>query len=122
MSKEHKNVYRVLSYIEHLFILISTVTWYISIVGGASLVDISMGVTTYAVGLKLCVTLAGIKKYKTIIMKKKKKRDEISLAKSKLSIAEILNSKTLIHSDISHDEFFLINHLPIKKLQLQIKV
>ena len=118
MSKEHKNVYRVLSYIEHLFILISTVTWYISIVGGASLVDISMGVTTYAVGLKLCVTLAGIKKYKTIIMKKKKKRDEISLAKSKLSIAEILNSKSLIHSDISHDEFFLINNLPIKKLQL----
>ena len=119
MSKEHKNVYRVLSYIEYLFILISTVTWYISIAGAASLVDISMGATTYAIGLKLCVTLAGIKKYKTIIVKKKKKHDEIlSLAKSKLSIAEILNSKTLIHSDISHDEFFLINNLPIKKLQL----
>ena len=119
MSKEHENVYRVLSYIEHLFILISTVTWYISIAGAASLVDISMGVTTYAIGLKLCVILVGIKKYKTIIMKKKKKHDEIlSLAKTKLSIAEILNSKTLIHSDISHDEFFLINNLPIKKLQL----
>ena len=31
MSKKHKNVYRVLNYIKHLIILISTVTGYVPI-------------------------------------------------------------------------------------------
>ena len=117
MSKKHKNVYRVLSYIELLLILISTVTWYISIADVASLVDIYIGIASYAKQLKLCVIFAGIIKYRTIIMKKKRKHDKIlSLRKSKLSIVEILISKNLIHSDINHDNFFLINDVPIKKL------
>ena len=50
------------------------------------------------------------KQYKPIIKKKKKKRDKIVLlAKSKLNSIDVLISKALIDSNISHDEFELIN-------------
>ena len=50
------------------------------------------------------------KQYKPIIKKKKKKRDKIVLlAKSKLNSKDILISKALIESNISHDKFELIN-------------
>ena len=46
-----------------------------------------------------------------MIKKKKKKHDKIVLlAKSKLNSIEILISKALIDSNISHDEFILINN------------
>ena len=46
-----------------------------------------------------------------MIKKKKKKHDKIVLlSKSKLSIIEVLISKTLIDSNISH-EFVLINNV-----------
>ena len=55
---------------------------------------------------------AGIKKYKTIIKKNKKKHDKIVLlAKSKLKNVEVLISKVLIESNISHGEFVLINNV-----------
>ena len=57
-----------------------------------------------AIGLKICPTAAGVKKYKSIIKKKKKKHDKIVLlAKSKLHSIEVLTSKALINSNISHD-------------------
>ena len=71
----------------------------------ASLVGIPIGTATSAVGLKVCVRTAGIKKYKSII-KKKKQHDKIVLfAKSKLNSTEVLISRALIDSNISHDEF-----------------
>ena len=55
----------------------------------------------FAVELKTCVVTARIKKY---VMIKKKKHDKIILpAKSKLNSVEVLISKALIDSDISHD-------------------
>ena len=55
---------------------------------------------------------AGIKKYKSIIKKKKKKHDKIVLlAKSKLNSIEVLISKALIDSNISYDVFVLINNV-----------
>ena len=43
---------------------------------------------------------------------RKKKHDKIlSLIKSKLKSLEVLISKSLIHSNISHDEFVLINNV-----------
>ena len=51
MSKKHKNVYRVLNYSEHLLILISTVTGCVSISNVASLVNVSIGITSSAMGL-----------------------------------------------------------------------
>ena len=54
---------------------------------------------------------AGIKKYKSIIKKKKRKHDKVLLAKSKLISKEVLISKALIYSVIRHDEFILINNV-----------
>ena len=64
-----------------------------------------------SVGLEICVIAAGIEKYKSIIEKKEKKCDNIIfLAKSKLNNIEVLISKALIDSNISHDEFVLTNN------------
>ena len=55
---------------------------------------------------------AGIKKYKSIIKKKRRKLDKtILLAKSKLNSIEVLISKALIDSVISHDRFVLMNNV-----------
>ena len=76
------------------------------------MLGIPIGITSSAIGLKICAITAGIKKYKSIIKKKKKKHDKIVLlAKSKLNSIEVLISKALIDSVISHDEFVLINNV-----------
>ena len=112
MSKKHKKVCRVLNYIEHSLISIFTITGCVSISAFASLVGIPIGITSYSIGLKICAITVGIKKYKSIIKKKKKKHDKIVLlAKSKLNSIEVLISKALIDSNISHDEFVLINNV-----------
>ena len=105
--------YRVLNYIEHLLILISIVSGCVSISAFASSVDIPIGITSSAIGLKICVVIiAGIKKYKSMIKKKKEKHDKIlSLAKSKLNSIEVVISKALIDSSINHNEFILINNV-----------
>ena len=65
-----------------------------------------------SLGLKICAIIAGIKNYKSIINKKKKKHDKIVLlAKSKLNNIEVLISKVLINSNISHYKFILINNV-----------
>ena len=54
---------------------------------------------------------AGNKEYKSITKKQKKKHDKIKkLTKSKLNSIELLISKTLINSNISHDELVLIDN------------
>ena len=112
MSKKHKNVCRVLNYIDHLLIVISTITGYVSISAFASLVGSPIEITSSAVGLKICAITAGIKKYESIIKKKEKKHQKIVLlAKSKLNSIEVLISKALIDSNISHDEFVLVNNV-----------
>ena len=49
MSKNHKKVYRVLNYMEHFLILISTVTGCVSISAFASLVGIPIRMTNSAI-------------------------------------------------------------------------
>ena len=67
---------------------------------------------TSAIGLKICAIIAGVKKYKSIIKKKKDNHDKIVfLAKSKLNKIEVFISKALIDSNISDDEFVLINNV-----------
>ena len=73
---------------------------------------IAIGTTSSATGLKLCAITAGIKRYNSIIKKRKKKHDKIVLlAKSKLNNIEVLISKVLINLFISHNEFVLINNV-----------
>ena len=71
-SKKHNKVCRVLNYIEYLLILISTVTGFFSIFSFTSLVGIPISITNSAIGLKICVITAGIKKYKWVIKKRRK--------------------------------------------------
>ena len=112
MSRKHKKVCTTLNYIKHFLILASTITGCISISGFASLIVIPIGITSSAIGLKICAIIAGIKKYKSIIKKKKKKHAKIVLlAKSILNRIEVLISQALIDSNISHDEFDLINNV-----------
>ena len=77
MSNKQKKVYRVLNYIEHLLTLISTVTGCVFISAFVSLVDIPIGITSSAIGLRIGLIIAGIKKYKSIIKKKKQKKNMI---------------------------------------------
>ena len=96
MSKKHKKVCRVLNYIDHSVIVISIINGCISISNFASLVGISIGITSYAIELKTCVVTARMKKYKSIIKKKKSLTKMVLLAKSKLNRIEILIYKALI--------------------------
>ena len=112
MSKKYKKVCRVLNYIDHLVIVTSIITGWISISAFASLVGNLIGIASSAIGLKICVITAGILKYKSIIKEKKKNHDKIVLlVKSILNSIEVLISKALIDSNISHDEFVWINNV-----------
>ena len=109
ISRKHKKICTTLNYIEHFLILAPAITGGISISAFASLVGIPIGITSSAIGLKICAITAGTEKYKSIIKKTKKKHDEIVLlAKSTLNGIEVLISKALIDSVVSHDEFVLI--------------
>ena len=59
--------------------LASIITGCVSISAFASLVCILVGITSFAVRLKICAITAEIKKYKSVIKKKKKKYDKIML-------------------------------------------
>ena len=59
---KHKKVCKVLNYIDHSLIVISTITGCVSISAFDSLVGIPIGIMSYAIGLKICVITVGIKK------------------------------------------------------------
>ena len=112
MSKKHKKDCSVLNYIDHLLIVLSTITAGISISAFASLVGIPIRITSPAIGLKIVAITAEIKRYKSIIKKKKRIHDKIVLfAKSQQNGIDLSISKALIDSNISHDEFILINNM-----------
>ena len=74
-----------------MLILVSTVTGCVSISAFLSLVCVPMGIASSAVGIKICAVTAGIKNYKSIIKKNKKKHDKIVLlGKTKLDAIEVL--------------------------------
>ena len=79
MSKKHKKVCRVFNYIDHFFHVTSTITGDVSISAFGSLVGILIGTASSTIGLKIWAITAGIKKYKSIIKKKKKNHDKIVL-------------------------------------------
>ena len=99
MSEKYKKTCKYLNYVEHLLILVSTVTTCVSISAFASLICVPVGIKSSVIGLKICAITAGIKQYKSIIKKKKKKRNKIVLlGKYKLNTIEVLISKALIDS------------------------
>ena len=62
ISKNHKKVCTALNYIENFPILGSAITGCVSISAFASLVVIPLGITSSAIGLKICAITAAIKK------------------------------------------------------------
>ena len=54
MSEKYKTRCKYLNYVEHLLILVLTVPGCISISAFASLVTIPVGITSSAVGMKIC--------------------------------------------------------------------
>ena len=98
MSENYKKTCNYLNYAENSLILSSTITGFISISAFASLVCVHVRITSSAIGIcaNICATTAGIKKYKSIIEKKKKKLDKIVLlGKDKLNTMEVLISEAL---------------------------
>ena len=112
ISKKHQKVSTTLNYSKHFAALSSAFAGYFSVSTFGFLAGIPIGIPSPAVGLKICAITAAIKKYKSIITKKKKKHEKIVLlAKTKLNRTEVLTSKASIDSNISHDEFVLINNV-----------
>ena len=72
MSKKLKKFCVTLNQTAYFLILSSTITGCISISAFASLVGIPIGITSSAIGLKICAITEAIKNYKSIIKKKKK--------------------------------------------------
>ena len=75
--KKYKKTCKYLNYIENLLLLSSAITACVSISAFASLIYVPVGVTSSSIGIKICAITAGIKKYKSIIKKKKKNHDKI---------------------------------------------
>ena len=72
ISKKHKKIYKILNHTEHLLILVSTVTGCASISTFALLVGSFVGMASSATTIKIGVITAVIKKYTSIIKKKRK--------------------------------------------------
>ena len=62
-SKKHKQVCTTLNYIGQFLILASSITECISISGFTSLIGIPIGITSSAIGLKICAITSGIKSH-----------------------------------------------------------
>ena len=111
MSRKHKNVCTTLNYNEHFVIFSFLSYWMFFNSAFASLLGIPIAIRSSSIGLEICAIVSGIKMYKPIIKKKKKKHDKIVLlAKTNLNSIEVLDSKALIDSNISYDELVLINN------------
>ena len=122
ISKKHKKTYKNLTCVEYFLILTVAITECVSISVFILLVGIPIGDTSSAVGLKICATTVGIKRYKSISKKKRKKYDKtVFLGKTKLNDIEVLIFKTLIHLYINHDEFVSIKNVLKNIMRLKKK-
>ena len=112
MRGKYKETCKHLNYVKNSVILASRVTGCVSTSTFASLVAILVGITSSSVEIKICAVSAGIKKYKSIIRKKKKKHNKIKLlGKDNLNTIESLFVKALIDPYIGHGEFVLVNNV-----------
>ena len=76
MSEKHENVFITLNHIEPLITLASVFTWSVPIAAFASSVNvlIQFKVTSSAVELNICAITPGIKNYKSIIKKIRRRK------------------------------------------------
>ena len=109
MSKKHEKTFITLNYVEDFLTLASKVTGCVSISAFALLVEIPIGITSSEATIKTCVITAEIKKYMSIIKKRSKCDKIVLLGRVKLNAVEVLISKALINSYITHDKFVSVN-------------
>ena len=123
INEKYKDTCKYLNYIENLLILASIITGCVSIFEFDSLLCVPVGITRSEVAIKICAIIAGIKKYKSLIKKKKKKHDKIELLrKEKFDTNEVSISKALIDSYISHDEFVSVNNVLREYWEMKEKI
>ena len=67
MNEKYNNTIKYLTYVKQLLILASTLTGCVSISAFASVVAISVGLTSSAAGINICAITVGIKNCKFII-------------------------------------------------------
>ena len=79
INKKDKKVCTTVNYIERFLFLASANTRCILLPAFASLFDIPIGINSSSKLLKMYAMAGGIKKYKSIITKKKKKLDNIAM-------------------------------------------
>ena len=107
MREKYKETCKYLNYVEHFLLLASAANVCVPISAFVSLVVVPVGVSSSAVGLKICAI-----KYRLIIKKKRKKHDKIVLlGKAKLYTIEVWISKALTDSSISYDEFVSVSNV-----------
>ena len=99
MSKKHKEDFITLNYIEHLLVLLSSVTGCASVSSFPSLVGNPTGVECSTVALRTCL----IKK------KRRNQNKKVLLATAKLKTMEVLISWGLTNSYVSQSEFFSVS-------------
>ena len=109
MSRKYKKICTTLNYLEHFVILAPTITGCISISASAFLLRLSIGITSNRIK-NLCNNWKN-EKVQVNNSENKKRNTTALLGKSKLNNIEILISKALIDSNISHHEFVLINNV-----------
>ena len=66
------------NYFKHFLTFISAVSGCVSISAFATLFVVPLGISSSAAELRICAITAGIKKYKPIIKKKRKKYDSVA--------------------------------------------
>ena len=59
MSEIYKKTCKYLNYVEHLLIVTSTVTGCVSISAFTSLICVSVGITSFTIGINICAITAG---------------------------------------------------------------
>ena len=90
-SKKCKKVSKTLNYVEHVLILASTVTGCVCISTFTYLVGILVAIAN-SVWIIIRAMTVTLKKYKSIIKKKKKKHDQVEfLEKTKLNTAVLIS-------------------------------
>ena len=70
IGRKHKKVCTTPNYIKHFLIFASAITGCISI--SVSFLGITIGFKSFSIGLEIFAIVVGIKRYKSIIKKKKK--------------------------------------------------
>ena len=72
MSEKYKKRFKYLNHVKHLLILVSTVTGCTSISAFSSLVCVPVGITSPAVGIKICESLQELKSISQLQRRRRK--------------------------------------------------